>query len=109
MKEGCFIQKRPAKQGEKFLIEIESGGSGDRLLMARWQTSDGKWVSWDHDVALGFTRRPDGTEVAQGIVTTPEKAEQLVILLVTGHQKPDETCWFKKLGVYRLNELLKPR
>ena len=106
---GCFIQKYRVRSGEKFLVEVESNGEGDRVLIARWQTPDGKWTSWDQDRSFGFKVQSDKHELARGIVTVPEKAGQLVLLLMATHQKANESCLFNKLGVYRLQDLLKPK
>ena len=106
--DGCFIQKHPVRPGEKFLVEVEGKGAGERLLTVRWQTEDGKWINWDQDISFGFSRTAGGLEVARGLVTVPERTGQLVILLAVNHQKPDEACWFDNLGVYPLQALLKP-
>ena len=107
VKNGCFLQSHPARPGETFVIEAGCRTSGTSIpgLMIRWQRADGTWVRWDADATFTFAGSHDGWAQAFGVVTVPDNAGNLVILLKAEHQLTEaDTCWFDNVGLYRMEE-----
>ena len=88
-----------------FAIEAECRTTGATVpsLMIRWQRADGSWVRWDADVTFTLTGSRDGWAQAFGIVTVPDNAGKLVILLKAEHQLRDgDSCWFDNIRLFKL-------
>jgi len=107
VKNGCFLQSHAAQPGETFVIEATCRTTGASVpgLMIRWQRADGSWVRWDADATFTFAGSRDGWAQAFGVVTVPDNAGKLVILLKAEHQLSDvDTCWFDNVGLYRMEK-----
>ncbi len=105
---GCYLQKRQARPGETYAIQAECRTTAATApsLMIRWQRADGSWVRWDADATFTFSGSRDGWAQAFGVVTVPDNAGKIVILLNAEHQLSDsETCWFDNVALYRMEEV----
>ncbi|MGB9601831.1 MAG: hypothetical protein ACPMAG_03480 [Limisphaerales bacterium] len=105
---GCLIQKHNVIAGEFYYLRVKSLSKGNSApsLMARWQTTDGKWCCENKDKIFTFKKTDSQWQVAQGWVQVPERAGYLVILLnVSGQIKDQDQCWFDDLEVYKLPPL----
>ena len=108
VKNGCFLQSYPAQPGETYAIQAEcrTTGTGVPGLMIRWQRADGSWVRWDADATFTFAGSRDGWAQAFGVVTVPDNAGKLVILLKAEHQLSDgDACWFDNAELHRLEDV----
>jgi hypothetical protein len=106
VKWGCFIQKREVKPGEIYAIEAECLPRGATVpgVLIRWQTPDGRWTNEPEDQAFAFEPRATEWQSAFGVVTVPQEAGYLVILLgVNGQVAESDVCWFDNVGLYRLS------
>ena len=103
--DGCFIQSCVAKPGERYAVLAgrKLQGRGDARIRVRWQTEQGKWTAEEQDrmfVAKG--PRGEWCEIF-GVVTVPEAAGRLVVLLgVGGQSSADDVAWFDGVQIMRL-------
>lgn len=107
VKNGCFLQSQPTHPGETYAIQAECRTTGMTVpgLMIRWQRADGSWVRWDADASFTFGGAREGWAQAFGVVTVPDNAGKLVILLKAEHQLSDaDACWFDNVALYPLAE-----
>ena len=108
VKNGCYLQSHPAQPGETYAIEAECRVTGATVpgLMIRWQKADGSWVRWDADATFTFSGSRDGWAQAFGVVTVPDNAGKLVVLLKAEHQmSTNDVCWFDNIALYRMEEV----
>ena len=78
-------------------------GNNVASIVVRWQRGDGKRTRWQDDRTFTFKAGSDGQLMAQGLVTVPRNAEQLVVLLDVHHQISDgDVCWFDDVGIHRV-------
>jgi hypothetical protein len=107
VKNGCFLQSHPTQPGDTYAVQAEcrtAGGTAAGLAI-RWQRADGTWVRWDADSRFTFSGSRDGWAEAFGIVTVPDGAAKLVILLTANHQlSDDDACWFDNVRLYQMEE-----
>lgn len=102
---GCFIQKIAVKPGEVYVVEVDAKmqGQGRAGVTIRWLDPQGKWTATDCDTPLNFTHPGQDWAHDFGVVTVPDGAGFLVVLLgVTEQNTENDICWFDNLGVYRL-------
>ncbi|MCY3024246.1 MAG: carbohydrate binding domain-containing protein [Planctomycetota bacterium] len=105
VKNGCFIQKHNVKAGETYAVEADClrKGAGTCSMRVRWQKANGQWTLEEKDKAVAFVPADGTWEHAFGVVTVPEGAEILVILLcVVNQSSNDDACWFDDVGLYGL-------
>ncbi|HWH68233.1 MAG TPA: hypothetical protein VNT26_02570, partial [Candidatus Sulfotelmatobacter sp.] len=110
VRNGCFLQSHTVQPGETYAISAECRPTGATVpgLLIRWQRSDGTWVRWDADATFTFTGSREGWAQAFGLVTVPDNAGKLVILLKAQNQLNDsDTCWFDNVEFYRIEEYIK--
>lgn len=106
VKWGCFIQGLTVQPGEEYAIESTClpRGRTQPTLVIRWQTSEERWTQEHLDQTFPFAPGDGEWQSAFGVVTVPEGAGRLVVLLnVTGQSTDDDRCWFDNLGLYRLH------
>lgn len=110
--EGTLLQLISAEPGQRYYIRVQRRheGRGRSHVRVRWQERTGnppqlRWFRDELDVTLAFPNTPDddGWATAEGIVTVPEGAARLGVLLSVAGQTDDESrCYFDNLYVYRL-------
>ena len=72
-------------------------------LTIRWQKPDGRWTNEQDDQAFAFKPGNREWQSAFGVVTVPQEAGYLVILLgVNGQLAEEDVCWFDNLALYRM-------
>jgi hypothetical protein len=98
---GCFIQSIAAKPGEHYAVQARchSEGAGAACVLVRWQTADNKWTAEAQDVPLAAEKSGE----IFGVVTVPETAGRLtVLLLVKGQHAAQDTAEFRDVRVFKL-------
>ena len=102
---GCFIQSYEVKPGEHYAVRAvrRLQGKGDAWIRARWQTADSVWTAQGQDVMI-YTDGPRGQWAELfGVVTVPETAGKLVILLGAGGQpSPEDAAWLDDVELQKL-------
>jgi len=101
---GCFIQGVPVAPGAVYAAEAMAlpQGSSRCLLVVRWQTPDGRWTNEADDRQFCFIERAGDWRKAFGVVSVPEGAGRLELLLSVSQPSPSDSCWFDRVGVHRL-------
>jgi hypothetical protein len=108
VKWGCFLQGLAVQSGEVYAVEVSCRprGRSQPTLVVRWQTADERWTQEPLDQTFLFESGDGQWQTTLGVVTVPDGAGRLVVLLnVTGQTTEDDVCWFDNLGVYRLRSL----
>jgi len=98
---GCFIQSIAVNPGERYAVRARCRvqGSGEALIRIRWQTADHQWTAETQDVPM----IPDNTGEIFGVVTVPETAGRLsVLLLVKGQRNRQDVAVLHDIRLYRL-------
>lgn len=106
VKWGCFLQGLAVQPGEEYAVEVacRPQGRSQPTLVIRWQTAEERWTQEHLDQTFPFESGQDGWQSAFGVVTVPDGAGRLIVLLsVTGQITEEDACWFDNLGVYRLD------
>ena len=104
---GCFLQGVNVLPGQRFLVRVKvrQSGAGKASLLVRWQTAAMKWTSADRDVyfiAPASTNAAAWREIV-GVVTVPEGADRLMVLLgVNGQKNANDRVWFDDALVTRV-------
>ncbi len=96
---GCFVQAVSVQPGHRYLVcsKVRQTGSGTAWLTARWQTVEGKWIAEDRDARFAVQRSKDTSSWLElvGMVTVPEGAGKLVVLLgANGQRTETDRIWF---------------
>lgn len=107
MFEGFYIQEADVTPGQRFLLRAwgKRIGSGIMRVDFRWKNETG-WVAQEHarvltDIATG--REPGEWTSLSSLITVPENATKLVVLVGASAQKGDEgKVWFDEVSLYPL-------
>lgn len=102
---GCFIQRIPAKPGERYAVRAvrRQQGQGEAWVRIRWQTAEGRWTAEQQDRLFHADGPRDAWREAFGVVEVPDSAGQLVVLLGVGDQLAEaDVAWFDDVAVYRI-------
>mgnify|MGYP002349616932 FL=1 len=102
---GCYLQDYEAPPGSQHLVRARCRltGSGTPALTLRWQTAARRWTNEGDDRTFAFRPDADGWLVTQGVVTVPEGAGRLVVLLdIRGQRDDQSSVWFDDVSAYRL-------
>lgn len=103
--EGCLIQSIEVRPGEVYGVSAwrRIQGEGSATIRVRWQTPEGKWHAVQLDKVLGTTAPRDEWGQVAGIVTVPEGAGKLVVLLqAAGQRSEQDVIWWDDVTVFRL-------
>ncbi|MBI5818890.1 MAG: hypothetical protein HZA88_07870 [Verrucomicrobia bacterium] len=103
--EGCFIQSGAAKPDERYAVAVvcRLQGRGDARIRVRWQTPGGKWTAEELDKVFVVSGPRGEWREGLGVVTVPETAGKLVVLLgVSGQQSADDVAWFDDVRISKL-------
>ncbi len=106
---GMAIQTIAVKPGESYLVQAwtRHAGRGLSVVVARWKTSDFKWINnKEIDVVMYNTEKPaqNQWQKIQGIVTVPEGAGNLVLLLIVANQPTkQDVAWYDDVSVSKIN------
>jgi hypothetical protein len=85
-------------------------GATQASLVIRWQTAEERWTQEPLDQTFPFETGEGEWQQAFGVVTVPEGAGRLMVLLsVRGQRTDEDVCWFDNLGVYRVLDSFKAR
>ncbi len=101
---GCLIQSIEAQPGETYgvLAWRRIQGEGSATIRVRWQTPEGKWHAEQLDKMLGTSAPPGEWGRLAGLVTVPDGAGRLVVLLGASGQRSDEdVIWWDDVAVFR--------
>jgi hypothetical protein len=102
---GCFIQHMAVKPGETYAVRawIKQKGDAPGWIRVRWQTSEMKWTSEQQDVLLmpAPGQNAGGWQEVSGLVTVPEDAGRLVLLLSAANQSEGDSVWFDDAQVFK--------
>ncbi len=106
---GTFLQNVAVKSGERYLLRAvcRMRGTGLGTLAVQYKDSQGKWLP---NVTSTKTIQPvsiggDGAETFGLVVTIPEGAALLVILLgMEGQPTLTDTLWWERAEVFRLSK-----
>jgi hypothetical protein len=102
---GCFTQRFDVKPGEMYAVlgKLKQVGQGVSWLRVRWQTPDNKFIDPISDVWLHSVGDPQSWQKIEDLVTVPDGAGKMVILLVAGNQPTaQDVVWFDDVAVYKL-------
>ena len=104
---GCFIQSVDVKPGDSYIVQswLRQSGQGNGWIRVRWQNADNKWTQQASDVLLFSADGSDKNawQKIEGLVTVPEGAEKMLILLSAANQpSPQDALWFDDVQVYSL-------
>jgi len=102
---GCIIQGFDVKPGESYVVRAWFRQMGNSLgnIRIRWQTATGKWVAQSKDVMIyAPAAKDENWHMMAGIVTVPEDAAKLIILLnATGQSSPNDVIWYDDVEAFR--------
>ena len=105
---GCFIQQYIAKSGERFYVKgrCRCSDVSQSSIRVRWQNADENWVHEVKDVILTFSEdEVDGWKSCSGLVTVPDGAARVVILLSAFNQLTDkDDCLFDDIEMYHISK-----
>ncbi|MBP5640670.1 MAG: hypothetical protein J6X55_14415 [Victivallales bacterium] len=100
VEQGCAIVRTNVEPAGTYAVEVMAKGKNPSLSI-RWQ-KDGAWRAHESDVMATFgPAGEDGWQVARTIITVPENANQLVMLL-NGRLASGETVNYAKPAVYKI-------
>jgi hypothetical protein len=107
--QGCFLQSRLVKPGERYAVAAfqKQVGKGDAAIRVRWKTADGRWIHEDRDVMI-FRDGPAESPAAEwsamlGVVQVPEGVGRLELLLgASGQVSAEDAVWYDDVRLYRL-------
>lgn len=102
---GCFLQQIPVHAGEHYLVAADARieGATTASLTIRWQRADGSWTHEPDDQTCVFLDAGQPWRRAAGLVTVPEDAAFLVVLLNVGQQQAEgDVCRFGHVRVHRV-------
>lgn len=108
--EGSLIQQHAVQPGEMYLVRAWSRqqGAGSSLIRVDWQTAEKGWLDGQKQ---GVTFMPekstsaDGWQQIQGVVTVPEGAAKLVVIVSTSNQPTDGAIWFDDVQLYKIPKM----
>lgn len=104
--EGCFLQSISVSPGERYAVVAKQRiqGRGDGAIRVRWQDADSRWYAPSLDKLLDAAGpRGEWNQVA-GVVTVPEGAARLVLLLLaSGQQSDNDALWYDDVVVLKLD------
>ena len=103
---GCFIQGCDAKPGERYAASAvtKANGRGGGWMRVRWQTADNKWTAEEQDKVFVPAGKAGEWGAIFGVVSVPEGAGRLLILLgVGGQNSPEDTLWFDDVRLIKLD------
>jgi hypothetical protein len=107
VRNGCFLQKHKADEGDRFYLRGRCRCSGETLayLRVRWQDAEEHWIHEIKDVILSFSvEEVDGWKSCRGLVVVPEGAARVVILLSALNQMSDkDDCLFDEIEMYPIS------
>jgi len=103
---GCIIQGFEVKPGESYVVRSWLRQIGNNLgnIRIRWQTATGKWIAQSKDVMIyAPTPTTQNWQMLAGMVTVPEDAAKLIILLnATGPASPNSIIWYDDVEAFRV-------
>ncbi len=102
--EGCLIQSIEVRPGETYGIcawrRIQ--GEGSATIRVRWQTPEGRWHAEQLDKMLGTSTPAEEWGRMAGLVTVPDGAGKLIVLLqASGQRSEDDVIWWDDVVVFR--------
>lgn len=103
VRSGCLIQSVPATPGKRYAIATwhRLQGEGAASVRVRWHTEDGKWTAEREDRFLTAHGSTDGWQRMVGVVTVPESAGRLVLLLsMDGQLTEADVAWWDDVLVF---------
>lgn len=106
---GCFIQSYAVQPRECYIIKAmrRLQGRGECSTRARWQTPEGKWTAETQDKIFFCEGSRDQWSEIIGVVTVPQGAGKLVLLLVVkGQESADDVAWFDDVEAFRIVSVL---
>ncbi|MGD9495653.1 MAG: hypothetical protein AB7Y46_05020 [Armatimonadota bacterium] len=105
VKSGCLIQRIDVRPGERYVVTAwqRVRGAGAPSIRVRWQTAEGTWHAEPLDRFLSAPAGADDWQQLAGIVTVPEGAGKLVVLLqAEGQRSEDDVIWWDDVAVFRM-------
>jgi len=102
---GCLIQRIDAQPGERYLVTAwrRVQGQGAASAAVRWQTPEGTWHAEPMDRSLSGPATGGDWQQFVGLVTVPEDAGKLVVLLSAAGQRTEEdVIWWDDATVFRV-------
>lgn len=104
VRSGCLLQAVAVSPGERYVVSawMRQRGTGAAAVRVRWQTPEGKWHAESLDRLLGAPASEDEWRQAVGLVTVPEGAGKLLVLLLAdGQRGEDHVIWWDDVVVFR--------
>jgi len=101
---GCLIQSIEVQPGEAYGVSAwrRIQGEGSATIRVRWQTPEGKWHAEQLDKLLGSSAPADEWGRVAGMVTVPDGAGKLIVLLgASGQRSEDDVIWWDDVAVLR--------
>jgi len=101
---GCLIQSIEVRPGEAYGVSAwrRIQGEGSATIRVRWQTPEGQWHAEQLDRMLGTSAPAGEWGLLAGMVTVPDGAGKLIVLLQAGGQRSDEdVIWWDDVVVFR--------
>lgn len=101
---GSLNRTIDVKPGETYIIQAwaRQQGGGSCWVRVAWMTKDAKWT--DEALAVQLYGAKDADKAnwhkIQGIVTVPENAGKLNVLLCVNQPTPQDAAWFDDVAVY---------
>ncbi|MGC9317025.1 MAG: hypothetical protein ACP5KN_03185 [Armatimonadota bacterium] len=106
VRQGCLIQSVAVAPGERCAVAAwyRLQGEGTPSVRVRWQTADGSWHAQHKDRFLSTHGSEGEWQRMVGVVTVPEGAGRLVLLLwVGGQQSEQDVVWWDDAVVFKLD------
>jgi len=106
VRNGCLIQSIDVSPSRRYVVaaRTKAEGAGAAWLRVRWQTSEGKWHAEQLDKILAPKPTEGEWSEILGIVTVPEGAGKLVVLLGASGQGAADRLWYDDVTVVRLDD-----
>ncbi len=104
VQDGCLIQSIEVQPGECYgvLAWRRIQGDGSTTIRVRWQTADGTWHAEQLDKMLGTSAPAGEWGQMAGMVTVPDGAGRLIVLLqASGQRSEQDVIWWDDVVVFR--------
>ncbi len=106
VRNGCLIQRIDVQPGERYVVSgwRRVQGQGAALIRVRWQTSEGAWHAEPLDRSLSASAADGDWQQLAGIVSVPEGAGRLIVLLwADGQCSEEDAIWWDDVAVFRVD------
>ena len=101
---GCFLQGYAAQPGENYFVraKVRIQGTGTATLRVRWQSAENKWTleRLDRVLVPATVASDDEWQLIEGVVTVPDGAANLFVLLgMSGQPTAEDVVWFDDVSL----------